>query len=184
MLLLEIFVISCGQKRLLIEYAIVLRNKAYTFLKLPPLFKDCLLDYRKIHVGKDLSRSLIPPLAQNSISYEIKPRGLSEGFVQSGLENLQGWRLHHLFKQSVPMLDCPHHEKVFPYVQLEVFFFYPLSLFLSQATLSKAWLHLLDGLLTGVGRLLGFLSKSSCLHESIYCFRKVWLATDEQSYLV
>jgi len=36
----------------------------------------------------------------------------AQGFEQSHLENLH-WRLHNLFEQFVPLLDCPHWEKRF-----------------------------------------------------------------------
>lgn len=39
-----------------------------------------------------------------------------QGFIQLGLENLQGWRVLSPSGQPVPMLDCPHGEKVFPRV--------------------------------------------------------------------
>lgn len=31
-----------------------------------------------------------------------------QAFSHTGFENLQGWRLHSLSGQSVPVLDCPH----------------------------------------------------------------------------
>lgn len=31
-----------------------------------------------------------------------------EAFIYMGFENLQGWRLHSLSRQSIPVLDCPH----------------------------------------------------------------------------
>lgn len=34
------------------------------------------------------------------------------GFIQLGLEILQGWRLHDLSGQPVPVLACPHGSKV------------------------------------------------------------------------
>lgn len=75
------------------------------------------------------------------MSYKIKP-SCSEGFVQFGLENLQEWRPHSISKQFILKFDYHCDKKVFPYVQPELFFL-SLSLFLSQATLSKAWLQLL-----------------------------------------
>lgn len=29
-------------------------------------------------------------------------------FIKSGLENIQGWKLHNLYGQTVPLLGCPH----------------------------------------------------------------------------
>lgn len=166
--------ITCWQKKLLIQYIIVLRCKAYTF------FKNYLHSSKvaswvqgKIQVGKELSKCLIPPLAQNSISYEIKPGcwGLCS-VLNTAKDGDCITFLSNLFQCLTAL------------IMKKFFLMSSLNLcFLSQATLSKAWLHLLGGLLTGVGRLLDFLSKSSCLHKSIYCFKKVWLAAVEQSYL-
>lgn len=30
-----------------------------------------------------------------------------QAFIHMGFENLQGWRLYSLSRQSVPVLDCP-----------------------------------------------------------------------------
>ena len=46
-----------------------------------------------------------------------------QGFLQFGLENLQSWSLQSLSRQSIPMLDFPNGEKVFPYVQSKPFLF-------------------------------------------------------------
>lgn len=35
-----------------------------------------------------------------------------KGFIQSGLENPQRWRVHHLSGQPVPLLGCPHRDKL------------------------------------------------------------------------
>lgn len=32
-----------------------------------------------------------------------------QGFIQSGPENLQGWKVHNLPEQPVLLLDCPHY---------------------------------------------------------------------------
>lgn len=45
------------------------------------------------------------------------------GFSHLGLENLQGWRSHSISGQPVPMLDCPHGEKDFPYICFESLMF-------------------------------------------------------------
>lgn len=39
---------------------------------------------------------------------------VAQGFVQSALGNLQGWRSHSTSGQPAPLVDCPHGEKVFP----------------------------------------------------------------------
>ena len=44
-----------------------------------------------------------------------------QGFTQSGLENLQGWRVPSPSGQPAPMLGCPRSEKGFPCVQSERF---------------------------------------------------------------
>jgi len=33
-------------------------------------------------------------------------------------EYLQGWKLHNLSGQSMPVLDHPHNKRVFPYIQM------------------------------------------------------------------
>lgn len=42
---------------------------------------------------------------------------LAQSFIQLGLKNLQGWRLHNLLGQPFPTLDCLHGEKTSPYIQ-------------------------------------------------------------------
>ena len=37
--------------------------------------------------------------------------------VQPDLEHLQGWGIHCLFGQPVPVLRCPYHKKPFPSIQ-------------------------------------------------------------------
>lgn len=46
-------------------------------------------------------------------------QGQSRGLIRllRDLSHLQGCRLHHLNGQPVPVLDCPHHENIFLYVQ-------------------------------------------------------------------
>ncbi|KAK4828375.1 hypothetical protein QYF61_026113 [Mycteria americana] len=60
--------------------------------------------------------------------------------VQTAFEYLQGWRLHKLPGQSVPLLSQPHSKKVFPDVQREppVFSLCPLPLVLSLGTMEKS----------------------------------------------
>lgn len=43
---------------------------------------------------------------------------VAEGFIQSGLEKLQRWRLRTLSGQAVLVLDCPHH-KISPFIESE-----------------------------------------------------------------
>lgn len=57
----------------------------------------------------------------------------------SGLENPQGWRLHNLSEQSVPLLYFPHGEKVSPYIQSKPLFpFMPVLLCSRHALLGIA----------------------------------------------
>lgn len=43
----------------------------------------------------------------------------AQGFVQLGLENLQGRGLHSLSGQHVPLSNCAHGEKACPNIQSE-----------------------------------------------------------------
>lgn len=52
---------------------------------------------------------------------------VAQGFMQLGLEKLQGWRLHSVFGQPLPWPDCSHGEKVFPCIQPEPFLFQSMS---------------------------------------------------------
>lgn len=36
---------------------------------------------------------------------------VAQGFIHSGLENLQGWRLHNLSVQPISVFNCPQDEK-------------------------------------------------------------------------
>ena len=49
--------------------------------------------------------------------------------IQTASEYLQGWRIHNLPRQPVPVLDHPHSDKVFPHVQREppMFQFVPIA---------------------------------------------------------
>lgn len=42
---------------------------------------------------------------------------VTQGLIQSGIEILQGWRLHSLSEEPVPVMDC---EEVSPYIQLQM----------------------------------------------------------------
>lgn len=50
----------------------------------------------------------------NTLGETMRPDHLAQGFVQTGLENLQGWRLHNLSRQSVPPLTVLTGRKCFP----------------------------------------------------------------------
>lgn len=55
---------------------------------------------------------------------------VTQGLIQSGIEILQGWRLHSLSEEPVPVMDC---EEVSPYIQLQMtkWPFQPQKLFFS-----------------------------------------------------
>lgn len=49
----------------------------------------------------------------------VKSDEVVQGFTHSGLENTelsQKWRLSNFSGPTVVLLDCPHHEKVSPYI--------------------------------------------------------------------
>ena len=56
----------------------------------------------------------------------------AQGFIQLGLENLQGGRLHNLSGQPAPLSNCPHRGKTFPYIQSETLSFH-LRTFVSHS---------------------------------------------------
>jgi len=82
-----------------------------------------------------------PPLKQGHLEQAVQDH------VQAVFEYLQGWRLHHLPGQPVPVLGHSHSEKVFPDVQREppvflrgnllCFSLCPLPLVLSLGTTEK-----------------------------------------------
>jgi len=86
-----------------------------------------------VEVGKDLWRSSspTPQLKQGP----LEP--FAQDYVQSAFELLQGWRLHSLSGQLVPVLDHPHSKKMFPDVQVEP----PVFQFASFASCSDARHH-------------------------------------------
>lgn len=94
-----------------------------------------------VQVRRDLRSAFGQPPAQSSQLWgQLR---LLRALIQSGIENLRGWRLHSLPGQPVPMCDChPEGEK---------FFFKP-SLKLSCFSLCLALSF--DDLLVGTGGLL------------------------------
>ena len=65
--------------------------------------------------GRDLQRPSGPtPLLKQG---HLQP--VAQDRVWTAFENLQGWRLHKLPGQRVPVLSHPRSEKVFPDVQME-----------------------------------------------------------------
>lgn len=74
-------------------------------------------------------------------------------FILFGLVNLQGWRLHNISGQLVPLPYCAYGENVFPLCLNLYFNLYSLSLaFLHRNW--RVWLCLLNDLPVGPGRLL------------------------------
>ena len=72
-------------------------------------------NHRMVEVGGDLWRSFGPtPLLKQG-----HQEPLAQNHVQMTFAYVQGWRLHNLPEQPVPVLGHPHNEKVFPDVQRE-----------------------------------------------------------------
>ena len=68
-----------------------------------------------VEAGRDLWRSSGPtPLLKQGHLGQV-----ASDHVQIAFEYLQGWRLHNLSGQPVPVLGHPHSKKVFPDVQRE-----------------------------------------------------------------
>lgn len=44
---------------------------------------------------------------------QLESDQLTQGFIQLSLEKLQGWMLHILSKQPIPLPDCSHRERDF-----------------------------------------------------------------------
>lgn len=68
-------------------------------------------DYGISQVGKDW-RSLQSKLLLKAGS-ALGLDHVAQDFTLLGLENLQGQILHNLTRQPVPLLACPHREKIF-----------------------------------------------------------------------
>lgn len=92
--------------------------------------------------SRKYSRSQTTPASQNNwgcmgpqhFLLRVRPDWVAKGFTQSGLENLQGWRLHSL---TGPLLHCQIvlvEKKVSPYLQSELV---PLNLFHYMFTISN-----------------------------------------------
>jgi len=88
------------------------------------VFKACV-NHRIVKHGRDVWRSSGPTLVLKQHQLEL----VAHDHVQMAFEDHQGWRLHHLSGQLVPVLGPPHSEKVFPDVQRElpVLQFVPIS---------------------------------------------------------
>ena len=88
-------------------------------------FPDELYYHRKLEVGRDLWRSSGPTPLLKQGHLELA----AQDHVQMASEYLQGWRLHPLPGQPVPVLGHPHSKILFPDVQREppVFQFGPIA---------------------------------------------------------
>ena len=77
--------------------------------------KLTIYDHRVIQAARNLKRSPVQPLPQQA---QLR----AQGFIQLGLENLQGQRLHNLSgpPDLVPQFSL---EKGFPYIQSELLMF-------------------------------------------------------------
>lgn len=73
---------------------------------------------------------MLEPTHRIKICPAIRPKQVAQGFILSGLENLQGWSLYNFSGQTAWLLDCPHGEKDFPKCSLNLccFNLSPLSL--------------------------------------------------------
>lgn len=60
-----------------------------------------------------------PPSSKQEQQEQVVP-----GCVLLVFEYLQGWRLHILAGQPVPVFDCPHSGKISPSVEVEVSVFH------------------------------------------------------------
>jgi len=81
--------------------------------------------HRLIEVGRDIWGLSCP----TSLLKKGHLKPVAQDHVQMAFEYLQGWRLHNISGQPVPVLGHPHSEKVFPDVQRQppVFQFVPVA---------------------------------------------------------
>lgn len=74
---------------------------------------------------------------------QLESDQLTHSFIQLSLENLQGWRLHILSKQTIPLPDCSHRERDFPQNQSMLMVPNNFLLHLCRDVLQKDSLHAL-----------------------------------------
>jgi len=79
-----------------------------------------------VEVARHFWRSSVPTPLLRQCHLEL----VAWDHVQMAFEYLQGWRLHKLPGQPVPVLGDPHSEKVLPDVQMDptMFLFVPSPL--------------------------------------------------------
>lgn len=78
----------------------------------------------------------------------------TQGFIQTGVRNLQRWRLSSPCEQLVLLLDCPHGFFSQPTWTFLVSAYPHCLLSCNHAPVFRAWLCLLGNLLVGLGQLL------------------------------
>lgn len=79
-------------------------------------------------------------------------------FIHPGLEKPPCWRLHKLFRQPDPLLDCPKRKEII--LKPGLISHFSLCLLSCPLTTGKVWLSL-DDSPVGIGRLtVGFLKPS------------------------
>jgi len=71
------------------------------------------------HVAVELGRDLWKSPGSTPLLKQDNLEPVSQDCVQRALQYLQGWRLHNLPEQLVPVLGHPHSKKVFQDVQTE-----------------------------------------------------------------
>lgn len=73
----------------------------------------------------------------------VRSDQVAQDFIQLGLENLQGRRLDSLSGQPIPLFECPHGERICPYILSETlaFYFVPIAS-RPPSRLRAAWLPL------------------------------------------
>ena len=68
-------------------------------------------------MGRDCRRSPAQPPAHAGPA--LGSDQVAQGFTQSGLGNLGGWRQHSLSGHPVSVLNCPHSGNILPHIQSE-----------------------------------------------------------------
>lgn len=83
-------------------------------------------------VGKDLKDHLFPTPCHGQ--GHLPPDQFAQRPIQPGFEHLQGWGIHNLFKQPVPVPHNPHSEE-FPPKSI-IFYLGPFILVLNKESFS------------------------------------------------
>ena len=104
--------------------------------------------------GRHFRRSIAQPPAQSMINTEF--RSDCSGIYEVSLENLQGWRSHKVSWTTCSNAWLSLWWKLFPYLAVTslILIHTCCLLFSHHVPLRRAWLHLLDSLHVGIGRLL------------------------------